>query len=80
MAKKPDETLYNAALTAIHKVFSDTSMSKADCRTNLNTLIDEIDVVITSLGKRKKKDKTSGHIFVRYNRGNHHIVVALRVK
>jgi len=42
---------YDAALEAIIELFSDQSMSKAECRENLNSLIGEIETMIDSLGE-----------------------------
>jgi len=43
------EQFYEEALQAIEKLFSDTSISKHEAIANLNSLIDEIQIMIESL-------------------------------
>ena len=43
------DELYDAALGAIEELFSDKSVSKEECITNLQTLIEEIELMIESL-------------------------------
>lgn len=44
-----NDELYKAALKAINKLFSDTSVSAEEAIVSLNTLIDEIRVMVESL-------------------------------
>jgi len=44
-----NEELYEGALDAIKDLFSDDSVTQSECRENLETLIDEIRVMIDSL-------------------------------
>lgn len=44
-----NQELYNAALEAITRLFSDDSVSQAEARRNLKALRDEIDILIDTL-------------------------------
>jgi len=44
-----NEELYNLALEAIKKLFGDTSVDVAQCRANLETLMDEIEDLLSTL-------------------------------
>lgn len=43
-------SLYEAALDAIKRMFNDRSVSKEEAKRNLQALKDEIDILIDSLG------------------------------
>lgn len=46
-----DEKLYETAIEAIQELYNDTSVSKAECRENMQGLIEEIECMIEALGK-----------------------------
>jgi hypothetical protein len=46
-----NEELYDAAMDAISKLFSDRTVTKTETRENLNNLISEMEVMIDTLGE-----------------------------
>jgi len=44
-----NERLYEAALDAIKALFGDTTVSKEEAKTNLESLKDEMDILISTL-------------------------------
>ena len=41
--------LYETAMESVTALFSDQSVSQSECKSNLETLIDEIEVLISTL-------------------------------
>jgi hypothetical protein len=56
-----NEQLYEKAMQAITSLFNDTSVSRSECRRNLEELIGEIKTMIDSLDtdERNELDETS---------------------
>jgi len=44
-----NDELYQEALSAITRLFNDTSVPQPTCRENLNSLRDEIDILLDSI-------------------------------
>jgi len=44
-----NEELYEKALEAVTELFSDKSVSQSECKSNLETLIGEIEMLISTL-------------------------------
>jgi hypothetical protein len=53
--KSENDKLYDAALEAIEKLFTDVSVSKTTARQNMESLRDEIDVMIKALRAKDNK-------------------------
>jgi len=49
------DDLYDAALEAVRKLFSDTSVSQQETKVSLTALIDDIGIMIESLGDTEEK-------------------------